>query len=70
MSDLLVRQLMRDYTAITPTIIDEHPDAQNVWLKVGAQSFCVTPDSTETTDDAVMVQRMLAIALSEIISEH
>ena len=59
---------LRDrYTNTEKVDIEGEPDAEKVWLKVGAQSFCVV--ETKITGDALWYRNSLAKALSVIVLE-
>ena len=67
---LLVRKLQNTYTEKRKIAVEDCPGAHDVWLVVGVQSFCVTPAGCETKDEAELMQKMLATAISKIIEEH
>jgi len=68
--DLLIQRLMRDYTKIEPCVVNGEPDAHTAWLIVEAQSFLVTNNYCETKEDAEMMCKMLATALSRILANE
>ena len=49
--------------------MEDFPDAHNVFLVVGNQSFCVTPYAMETKTSAEMMAEMLRLALQCIVDE-
>lgn len=62
--------IIRDgYTLIKPCCVDKTPDAHTVWLKVGSQSFCVTPLACDTKQEAEWFRERLATALSTMMQE-
>lgn len=64
--DELEQRMMREHTEKRPCVVDGSPDAHTVWLRVGVQRFCVTPDACETADDADSMRVMLAKALANL----
>lgn len=60
--------ILSTYTEIKPCIVPDEPDAHTVWLKVGAQKFCVTNIPCETKEEAIWVQKRLAEALASVVS--
>lgn len=59
-------QIKDEYTISKPCCVEDMPDAKTVWLKVGAQSFCLD-GYQDTTEEAEWLRLMLGKALSEII---
>ena len=57
------------YVQIRPVVMEDFPDAHNVFLVVGNQSFCVTPYAMETKTSAEMMAEMLRLALQCIVDE-
>lgn len=62
-----VRRLREQYTLCKSCCVDGEPNAHTVWLKVGVQSFCVTPLPCETKDEAEWMRDMLAKALAAVV---
>lgn len=62
-------RLRARYTLCKPCCVDGEPDAHTVWLKVGVQSFCVTPFACETKGEAEWMRDMLANALATVLAE-
>lgn len=60
---------VKKYTNIKPVIMEDAPDAHNVFLVVGGQSFKVTPFACDTKSDAEWMQAQLCIALSTIVAD-
>ena len=58
------------YTEIRPVVMEDFPDAHNVFLVVGGQSFCVTPYACDTKSDAEWTQIQLRIALTKVLVEQ
>ena len=65
----LEARILRDYTHKQPCVVDGFPDAHTAWLRVGVQSFCVTPNCCDTADEAEWTQSMLAKALVRLVRE-
>lgn len=59
---------MERFVEVRPVVIEEWPDAHNVFLKVGVQQFCVSPHGCETRDEAEWMRDMLCIALDAVVS--
>lgn len=59
--------MLRNHTHRRPCVVEDMPDAQTVWLRVGVQSFCVTPHCCETTEEAEWTRAMLAKALANLV---
>ena len=57
------------YVQIRPVVMEDHPDAHNVFLVVGNQSFCVTPYAMETKTSAEMMAEALRQVLQHIVDE-
>lgn len=60
---------MERFTKIIPVIMQDYPDAQNVFLAVGNQSFCVSSYGCETKEEAEWMRDMLCIALDQLVRE-
>lgn len=60
---------MEKYVTIAPVVMDEFPDAHNVFLQVTNQRFCVTPHGCETKLHAEWMRDMLCIALAKVVSD-
>jgi hypothetical protein len=58
---------MEQFTEIKPCVVEGEPDAHNVFLKVGSQSFCVTSFACETKADAEWTRDQLCTALENIV---
>ena len=59
---------MERYVVIAPVVMEDFPDAHVVYLQVGCQRFCVTPDGCDTKESAELMRDMLCIALAKIKS--
>ncbi|MBK8746122.1 hypothetical protein [Propionivibrio sp.] len=59
--------MLRNHTHRRSCAVEDMPDAQTVWLRVGVQSFCVTPHCCETTEEAEWTRAMLAKALANLV---
>lgn len=59
--------MLRNHTSKQPCLVEDLPDAHTVWLRVGVQRFCVTPNCCETADDAEWTRAMLAKALANLV---
>ena len=57
------------YVQIRPVVMEDFPDAHNVFLVVGNQRFCVTPHAMETRDGAELMAEGLRQALQCIVDE-
>ena len=55
--------LWPEYSSIQPCVVEGSPDAHTVWLKVGVQSFCITPLACDTKEEAEWMRRMLDKAI-------
>lgn len=60
---------MRQYTDIAPVVVEDSPDAHNVFLQVTNQRFCVTPYACETKEEAEWVRDQLCVALEKIAQD-
>lgn len=60
---------MEKYVEIRPVIMEDSPDAHNVFLRVKSQSFRVTPYGCETKEEAEWIRDMLCIALASIVKD-
>lgn len=60
---------MEKWVEIRPVIMRGAPNACHVFLVVGHQSFCVTPQGCEEREEAEWMRDMLCIALKEIVDE-
>jgi hypothetical protein len=69
-NDLLFQRVLKKYTRSQQCTMQDFPDAHTVWLDVGSQHFCITPEGVEDKDQAYFMRRMLAEALTNIINEH
>jgi hypothetical protein len=58
---------VKKYTNIRPVVVEDMPDAHNVFLVVGGQRFNVTPFACDTKLDAEWVQTQLCVALTKIV---
>ena len=67
---LLFPRVLKNYTRSQPCAMQDFPDARTVWLDVGSQHFCITPDGVEDKDQAEFLRRMLAEALVTLINEQ
>jgi len=67
MSELLLRQMINQHTEKRPVVIPGYPDAHTVWLRVGVQSFCVTPEYVENEEHAEWLRKALGKALVTLI---
>lgn len=61
---------MERYVRIRPVTIQDWPDAQHVFLKVGNQEFCITSYGVETMEEAEWTRDMLCVALDQIVRNH
>lgn len=61
---------MEKYVIISPVVMEDYPDAQNVYLQAGNQRFCFSPHGCETKDEAEWMRDMLCIALDQIVKDH
>ena len=68
-SDLLAETLRDKYTFSRPCCVDETPDAQTVWLKIGNQSFCID-GYQDTKEEADWMRLMLGKALATLVSAN
>ena len=66
---MIIDTIRERYTCIKPCCVEGEPDAHTVWLKVGAQKFCVTSEACETKQDAEEFRRMLASALACLVED-
>ena len=60
---------MEKFVEIRPVIMEGYPDAHHVFLKVGNQQFCVSPDGCETKEEAEWTRDMLCIALAKVVEQ-
>ena len=58
-------ELYSKHTEHRPVVVEDDPDAQTVWLKVGVQSFQIN-DYCESEEHAIWMRHMLARALANI----
>jgi hypothetical protein len=58
---------MKRYTEIRPVVMEDFPDAHNVYLQVANQSFLVSAYACETRGDAEWLRNMLCVALAQIV---
>ena len=63
----LMKLLTQKYSLIEPCVVEDEPDAHTVWLKVGVQSFCITPIACESEEAALWMQRQLCKALESFL---
>lgn len=61
---------MEKYTSIAPVVVEDLPDAHNVFLHATNQRFCVTAFACETKEEAEWTREMLCIALAKIVNEN
>jgi hypothetical protein len=60
---------MQKYTLILPVVMEDFPDAHNVFLQVTNQRFCVTPHGCETKKEAEWIQVALCVALAQVVED-
>lgn len=60
---------MEKYVTIEPFGVRGPGNDFNVFLKVGNQSFCVTPHGSETKEEAEWMRDMLCIALANLVKD-
>lgn len=63
-----VSDLKQKYTLSSPVVVQDEPDAHNVYLQVGNQRFCVTPMHCESIEETNHMQTMLANALAALLA--
>jgi hypothetical protein len=68
-TDQSVLGFVRQYVEARPVYVQGAPDAQNVFLKVGHQSFCVTKYAADDGETAAWFCDQLCIALARIIHD-
>ena len=66
----MTKHMIDEYTEKRPVVIPGYPDAHTVWLKVGVQSFCITPDYAEDDEHAEWLRKMLGKALVALVEEQ
>jgi len=66
---MIIDDIKAKYTFIKPCCVEGEPDAHTVWLKVGNQLFCVTPQACDTEQDAEWFRNMLAGALASVVND-
>lgn len=60
---------MERYVEIRSVVIEGEPEACNVFLKIGVQSFCVTPRGCENREHAEWMRDQLCRALANLVAE-
>ncbi len=60
---------MRKYTLILPVVMEDFPDAHNVFLQVTNQRFCITPHGCESKEQAEWFRDQLCVALAKIVED-
>jgi hypothetical protein len=65
--DLRTADLLARFTEVKPCVVEDWPNAHTAWLKVGVQSFCITPAACETKEEAEFMAMQLARALRRIL---
>ena len=60
---------MQKYTLILPVVIEDFPDAHNVFLQVTNQRFRVSPYGCETKEEAELLRDQLCVALAKIVED-
>lgn len=63
-----VIDLKQKYTLSLPVVVQDEPEAHNVYLQVGNQRFCVTPMYCESLEEANHMRTMLANALANLLA--
>lgn len=66
---MTLRAKIKSYTDIKPCVVEDWPDAHNVFLQVTNQRFCVTSYACETKEEAEWMQEMLCVALEKIVAD-
>jgi hypothetical protein len=66
----LIEKLKLEHTEIRAYPQQDSPDAHTVWLRVGVQHFCVTPQFVDTAEEAEFMQEQLAVALANLVDGH
>lgn len=61
---------MEKYVELRPVVVENEPDAHNVILKVGNQSFLLGPFACEDRAHAEWTRDMLCIALDNIVKDQ
>lgn len=51
-----------------PCVVEDAPDAHNVFLVIGNQQFCVTPYALDNLDEAQGMAGMLGSAINRLIA--
>lgn len=59
----------RQFTDVRHCVMEDQPDAHNVFLIVDNQQFCVTPLALDTKDEAEWMREMLCKALARIVHQ-
>jgi hypothetical protein len=59
---------LRKYITIAPVVMEDLPDAHNVFLQVTNQRFCVTPYACDSREGAEWFADQLYVALVKIVS--
>lgn len=66
---LMARTFAEQHVTLKPVVIRDMPDAHNIWLTVGVQSFCMTPYGMERTrDHANWFRDRMVDALAKMIA--
>ncbi|MBC8740417.1 hypothetical protein F6X40_27555 [Paraburkholderia sp. UCT31] len=69
MTEALVEYIKEEHTEVRRQRVEAAPHARTVWLRVGVQQFCVTPQYVETADEAEFMRDMLASALGHLVQD-
>lgn len=64
---MTIRETIEKCIEIKPTVVDDEPDAHNVFLQITNQRFCVTRYACETKDDAEWFKDQLCVALEKLV---
>lgn len=64
-----MREKLLKFITIMPCVVEDSPDAHNVFLQVTNQRFCVTPYACDTKEDAEWTRDMLVTALWKIVED-
>jgi hypothetical protein len=62
-------QRMMQFTEIRPVVMEDTPDAHNVFLVVGGQQFMVSQFGCETKQEAEWMRDQLCQALENIVEQ-
>jgi hypothetical protein len=63
----LENRIYREHTEVRACVVEDWPNAQTVWIRVGVQQFCVTPHACETPEEADWMRKMLSRAMMELV---